>query len=62
MKINDNNLNPQAVFILALIVVPLTVTTMFLTFWSVYLVEEEVRGRTLSVSNESWQPSTNHTS
>ena len=44
VKIDGADLNPFAVFILALIVIPLTVTTMFLTFWSVYLVEEEVRG------------------
>ena len=44
VKVDDTNLNCCAVFTLALIVVPLTVTTMFLTFWSVYLVEEEVRG------------------
>ena len=44
VKIDNTDLNHCALFILALIVIPLTVTTMFFTFWSVYLVEEEVRG------------------
>ena len=44
VKIDDAELKPWAVFILAFTVIPLTVITMFLTFWSVYLVEEEVRG------------------
>ena len=44
VKIDGADLNSCVVFILALIVIPLTVTTMFLTFWSVYLVEEEVGG------------------
>ena len=44
VKVDDTDLNSRAVFILALIVVPLTVAAMFLTFWSVYLMEEEVRG------------------
>ena len=44
VTIDDTKLKFWAVFFLALIVVPLTFTTIFLTFWSVYLVEEEVRG------------------
>lgn len=44
VKVDDINLNPAAVFFLALIVLTLTLGTMFLTFWSVYLVEEDVRG------------------
>ena len=44
VTVDETDLKPWAVFILALIVIPLTVSTMFLIFWSVYLVEEAVRG------------------
>ena len=44
VKIDGKDINPTAVVILSLFVVPLTVSTTFLTFWNVYLVEEEVRG------------------
>ena len=44
IKIDGEDMHKYAVIILACIVVPFTVSTTFVTFWNVYLVEEEMGG------------------
>ena len=44
VQMEDRALNPTAIFILSFCVLPLTLGSMFVTFWNVFLVAEEVRG------------------
>ena len=44
VNVEGRALNPIAVFILSFCVLPLTLGSMFVTFWNVFLVAEEVRG------------------
>jgi hypothetical protein len=44
VDIDGSKLHKNVVIILAFLVVPATVSTMFVTFWNVYLVEEEMGG------------------
>ena len=44
VSVEGKVLNPTAVIILSFCVLPLTLGSMFVTFWNVFLVEEEVRG------------------
>ena len=44
VDIDGSKLDKRAVIILAFLVVPVTISTMFVTFWNVYLVEIETGG------------------
>ena len=48
VKVGGHKIKKLALKILSLVVVPLTIVTIFFSFWNVWLVEEEARGACLS--------------
>ena len=44
VEIDATRLHKTSIFPMALVIISLTVSTMYMSFWNVFLIEEEVRG------------------